>query len=68
MSRADRRAHEKRVQKKRKDYYNHTNPRKDGMLKHGHLGCGCILCKPWKHGKESKYTPNERRKLQDEIG
>ena len=67
MNRGDRKFHEKRVQDKRKKYYNHDNIRHDGKLKHGHLGCGCILCKPWKHGKESKLKPSERKKLIDQI-
>lgn len=28
--------------------------------------CGCYMCKPWKHGAESKYSSSERRRLQDE--
>ncbi len=36
-----------------------------GMLRDGHFGCGCPMCKPWKHGAEEPYRVSERRRLQN---
>jgi len=30
-----------------------------GHLKDGHYGCGCVMCKPWKHGKDRKKDRDE---------
>ena len=67
MTKGERLHRAKKKQEKRKKYYNHDNIRHEGKLKDSHLGCGCIMCKPWKHGKESKYTHSERKKLIDDI-
>jgi len=66
MNKGERMRRAKLKQAKRKKYYNHDNIRHDGKLKDSHLGCGCILCKPWKGGKEPKYKASERRKLKEE--
>ena len=36
-----------------------------GKLRNNHYGCGCRMCKPWKHGAEPKLKPSERKKCQD---
>lgn len=42
----------------------HLDAKGLAKLKDGHIGCGCPLCKPWKHGLEETLAPSERRKLQ----
>lgn len=69
--RSIRRFHSKRVQANRATYWKALgwvieDVRNYGALKKSHFGCGCLMCKPWKHGCEEKYTIAERRRLQDE--
>lgn len=33
-----------------------------GKLAKNNYSCGCQMCKPWKHKKENKLKPSERRK------
>lgn len=75
MSRAERRHNERikqvrRLKNAKRSYYNDIedgeHERIVGQLKNGSNSCGCGLCKPWKHGGESKYKPSERRELQEE--
>lgn len=42
-----------------------TQEKHKGMMRKTHFGCGCSLCKPWKHKLELKYKASERRKIQD---
>jgi len=69
QKRSERRYHEKRIQRQRLQnlpWLDVENQAMYGQLKHNHFGCGCPLCKPHKHGLESKYKPSERRKLGNE--
>ena len=40
-----------------------------GRLDKNHYGCGCAMCKPWKHKAfgEPRYKHSEMRKLQESI-
>lgn len=33
-----------------------------GRLRNGHFGCGCCLCKPWKHGLGEARPASELRR------
>jgi|GEM_PF-2293459 len=67
--RGERRFHERRVQKKRindliSTWWRDVVDSKSnhvGMLRHNHYGCGCTMCKPWKHNLENKYKVSERK-------
>jgi hypothetical protein len=70
--RAERRHHSERKQKARYEMWAEVgwdaseDPRQFGKLRDTHFGCGCVLCKPHKHGLDEKFTPSERRRLQTE--
>lgn len=34
------------------------------QLRWSHFGCGCPMCKPWKHFKRDAFKISERRRLQ----
>ena len=36
-----------------------------GQLRNNHFGCGCSMCKPWKHKLDKKLKPSERKKLNE---
>ena len=73
---AFRRTHAELWQQKRKRRWSNVggifwtewleNPVRYGMLKKHHFGCGCPMCKPWKHkvSSEPKYPFNTYRKPQ----
>ena len=63
------RRHESFVHQKKRlknySFHNHeplTDEQK-GQLKDNHFGCGCSMCKPWKHNLEESLTASERRKI-----
>jgi len=68
--RALRRYSERKVQRKR--FKNHRwlrksdGPRLLGRLRHNHFGCGCIICKPWKHRAGRKWASWERERENSE--
>jgi len=71
QKRSVRRSNNKRIQKKRwknwKDLaWVMDDPRKIGMLKKHHFGCGCPLCKPHKWGLDDPFKNSEMRRLQDD--
>jgi len=65
------------IQKKRRDKWASTDsqcenntpwydrPSAYGSFRKSHMGCGCWMCKPWKHGIENKYKFSEIRKIKD---
>ena len=65
--RSQRRFDEKRVQEKRaRDAKMLGIPLTDrnlGRLKNNHFGCGCALCKGWKHGLDDAYPHGQKKKL-----
>lgn len=67
MNRSERRHRTEVKQKSRiKNWQNNRwepSEKLKGKLKHTHYGCGCTICKPWKHGYEDKHKPSELRKL-----
>ena len=66
---ATKRHHNKRIQEKRAKKWSHWDLKGadvQGKLRKTHFGCGCSMCKPWKHGKEPSLKPSERKKLQSE--
>jgi len=67
-----RRVHAKRVQKKRIKKWAKSGSgwiidkeKHKGMMKKTHFGCGCYICKPWKHGAEDKMKPSDRKKIDE---
>lgn len=50
-------------QKKRLKYLNHElDIRQKGRYKKNHMGCGCSMCKPWKHNLADKMKPSDKRR------
>jgi len=68
MNRAERRHKSKSKQKNRARKWKLIGWVVDeiGRFNKCHFGCGCIMCKPWKHKIDKKYKPSEIRKLQTE--
>jgi len=68
MNRADRRYKSKVKQKKRASNWRAWDWKVEeiGKFNKCHYGCGCPLCKPWKHKWDKKYKVSERRRLQTE--
>ena len=53
-------------QKKRLKFVDHKcTARQEGHYKDGHIGCGCMMCKPWKHKMANRMKPSDRRKSGD---
>lgn len=56
----------KRIQNKRLKKYkritDNCTPSQKGKLRKTHVGCGCSMCKPWKHGlgEDMKYSDRKR--------
>jgi hypothetical protein len=69
MDRAERRQRTKVKQNKRIKNWEHKDWEPDthhkGRMRKSHFGCGCEMCKPWKHKLDNKYKPSEVRELQD---
>ena len=68
MDRAERRHKAEVKSKKRlKHQVNQYMDSKDvGYLRKTHNGCGCWMCKPWKHDFwEDDLKPSEKRKIQN---
>lgn len=62
-NKAWRKAQSKRVQKKRLKFVDHEcTDRQKGHYKNNHIGCGCPMCKPWKHKLAHKMKPSDRKK------
>ncbi len=66
-----RRHHERRIQKKRLKNYRKVlsdpdeytiNKRYKGHLKNNHHGCGCKMCKTWKHKHVTKVLEDNIKK------
>ena len=67
MSRAERRYKSKIKQLRRfKKWKGIWDINELGRLNKCHFGCGCPMCKPWKHKLDKKYKPSERRKIEIE--
>jgi len=56
---------QKRIQKWKNAHWEVTKKNYVGMMKKHHFGCGCRICKGWKHGHEHKYKHSERKQLVD---
>lgn len=55
-------------QKKRMRFVEHKcTARQKGYYKNNHIGCGCPMCKPWKHKLANKMKPSDRRKSEDQA-
>jgi hypothetical protein len=65
MDRGERRRRAEVKLAKRLRYNNNPESHADGKMRKTPTPCSCFLCKPHKHGLETKYKPSERRKLQD---
>ena len=69
---AYRRAQNERIVKKRRKIWIDINPdwarREDvqGKFRKTNFSCGCGMCKPHKHGLDTKLKPSELKKLRDE--
>lgn len=73
MSRAERRhkaeiKQTKRLKHQINKYIDNIDERLLGHLKNNHRGCGCEMCKPWKHGLDNKYKISELKQLGDTDG
>ena len=71
MDRGERRYRAEKKQRQRKKKWeshgwNIESEKNLGKLKDGHFGCGCWMCKPWKHGKEKKLKPSELRSIEND--
>ena len=42
---------------------NKCTARQKGRYKKNHIGCGCAMCKPWKHKLDKNMKPSDRRKV-----
>ena len=59
-----RKALAKLKQKKRLKCLDHEpSARQKGKYKDNHIGCGCSMCKPWKHKLDKKMKPSDRKKV-----
>ncbi len=73
QKRSSRRYKEKIKQKKRSEILHeyHSSQklqgtsREEGRLKSCNTGCGCSMCKPWKHGLGEKFKHSEEIRLLD---
>jgi len=65
INRGERRYKTSLKQKQRCEYYSYDTLI-EGKLRDSHLGCGCIMCKPYKHGKDHKLKPSDRKKIIEE--
>ena len=58
-----RKVQSKKLQNKRLKLLDHTpTDRHKGRYKDNHMGCGCPMCKPWKHKLDDKMKPSDRKK------
>lgn len=69
--RALRRKAERKVQKRRIKNHRWLKESDDerllGRLRHNHFGCGCTVCKPWKHRAGRKWASWDRQEYVEDL-
>lgn len=68
MDRNERRYRSKKKQSQREKKWNNAgwnieDESHKGQLRKNHFGCGCMLCKPWKHGIGEELKHSELRSI-----
>lgn len=58
----------KQKQKKRLKNVDHEcSTRQKGRYKKNHIGCGCLMCKPFKHKMADKMKASDRKRYDETL-